>query len=185
MIFCPKCGEAIPDESITCPKCGVELKKEDEQAVVYVSQAISDADSSTNSVKANGLSKVPKSVKIAIGVVALLAIVFFVVNEMGKASLKKELLRDWMDIDDGIIKVLDFSDNKVEYRLETGYSWMDMTVGKYDYKVVSKNKIKINMFGDKYETYTIEFNDDKNMITVTPAITSVDSKENWFNLDDY
>ncbi|WP_283589483.1 zinc ribbon domain-containing protein [Staphylococcus nepalensis] len=27
-MFCLKCGETIPDESVTCPKCGELIKKE-------------------------------------------------------------------------------------------------------------------------------------------------------------
>lgn len=39
-MFCLKCGEAIPDKSVTCPECGAVLNREssNEQAVVYASQ---------------------------------------------------------------------------------------------------------------------------------------------------
>lgn len=185
MIFCPKCGEAIPDKSEVCPKCGVDLKSgNDSQAVVYASQLTVESMSSSNQPQTKSLSKIPKPVIIVIVAVVIAAVIFLILHEIGKANLKKELLRDWMDLDDSIIKVLDFSDDKVEYRLETGYSWMDTTIGKYDYKVVNSDTIKIKIFGDKYETYKIEFNDDRNMITVTPAITSIDSTEHWFNFDD-
>lgn len=185
MIFCPKCGEVIPDESEVCPKCGVELKNANEsQAVVYASQRTIESMTSINQPQTKSLSKIPKPIIIVIISVVIVAVIFLIINEIGKANLKKELLRDWIDLDGNIIKVLDFSDNKVEYRLETGYSWMDTTIGKYEYKVVNSDTIKIKMFSDKYETYKIEFNDDRNMITVTPAITSIDSTEHWFNFDD-
>ncbi|MDE7114752.1 MAG: hypothetical protein K2O57_11360, partial [Acetatifactor sp.] len=67
--------------------------------------------------------------------------------------------------------------------LETGYSWMNTTVANYDYKVVNKNTIKVLRYGNKWETITVEFNKDKTMMTVRPALTSVDSVEYWFNLD--
>ncbi len=184
MIFCPKCGEAIPENSTKCPQCGEKLVKEEEQAVIYASQANVNTEASAAEVKTRTFSKIPKWIGFAIASVVILGAVFLGVNETGKASLKKELLRDWVYTDGSILKVLDFSDDEVEYRLETGYSWMDTTLGTYDYKIVSRNKIKIKMYGDKYNTYTIEFNDDRNMITVTPAITSTDSEENWFNFDD-
>lgn len=180
MIFCNKCGATITDDGTICPSCGAELKN---QAGEYTTLANNKEEIIASGTKTK--AKVSKGIIILIAIAAVFIIAFLVVNEMGKASLKKELLRDWLDVDGSIIKVLDFSENRVEYRLETGYSWLDTTVGKYDYKVVSKNKIKIKMFGNKYETYTIKINDDKNMITVTPAITSVDPKEYWFNLDYY
>lgn len=38
-MFCPKCGEAIPDNSPECPKCGVILSdKSKDQAVFYATQ---------------------------------------------------------------------------------------------------------------------------------------------------
>ncbi|MBP7320039.1 MAG: hypothetical protein KA953_03160 [Lachnospiraceae bacterium] len=43
-MFCLKCCEAIPDDSITCPNCGADIKvnvgeaRGEEQAVVYASQ---------------------------------------------------------------------------------------------------------------------------------------------------
>ena len=45
------------------------------------------------------------------------------------------------------------------------------------------NKIKVNRFGNNWETVEIEFNDDKTMMTVTPALTSVDDEEQWFHID--
>ena len=67
--------------------------------------------------------------------------------------------------------------------VETGYSWMDMSMGTYDWKPAGKNKIKIKMYQDKYETYTIEFNDDKTSFKISPAITSVDDNEQWYHID--
>ena len=55
--------------------------------------------------------------------------------------------------------MLDFSEKEVEYRLETGYAWMDTSLATYDYKVISGNKIKVLRYGDDLETFSIEFND--------------------------
>ncbi|WP_031555494.1 zinc ribbon domain-containing protein [Lachnospira multipara] len=186
MKFCSKCGEVIPDDSVTCPKCGIVIKEQEEHAVIYASQEKNSAET----VITNNKKKINKKTKIAIfviiGIALLSVITFFSINEIGKASLKKQLLRDWMDIDDSLVKkVLDFSDDKVEYRLETVYSIYNSSLGTFEYKVISKDKIKIKLTDDKYITYTIKFNDDKSMMKVTPAITSTDPEEQWFNLDDY
>ena len=79
--------------------------------------------------------------------------------------------------------VLEFSDDEVEYRLETAYSWLNSTVFSEKYKVISGNKIKVQMFGTNWKTYTVDFSDDKSVMTVSPALTSTDASENWFYLD--
>lgn len=181
-MFCTKCGEAIPDGSVVCPVCQANLKEENrtEQVLVYASQKVEESVSESPVAR----KKPSKKVTGIVGVVVAILVIVFAVNEVQKSNLKKELLRDWLDADSSIIKVLDFSNGEVEYRLETGYSWMDTTLGTYDYKVVSGNKIKIKRYSDNYETFTIEFNDEKSMMMVTPAITSTDTKENWFNIDE-
>ncbi len=179
-MFCLKCGEVISDDSKGCSVCNASVLESDngEQAVVYASQGAKDLDKEKNIIKRK-LS--PKIIGIIAGVI-ILAIIGLSVNGFQKSALRKELLRGWLDTENSIIKVLDFSEDKVEYRLETGYSWMDTTVAKYDYKIISGNKIKIKRFG-KYETFTIEFNDEKSMLTISPAITSTEKDEKWFNLD--
>lgn len=181
-MFCLKCGEAIPDNSEHCPKCNTSLleSQANEQAVVYASQKAVVRDKFIQAPTA--MKKPPKPV-VVVSVILVIIAVFFGLNEIQKGALKKELLRDWLDTDGTILRVLDFSDTKIEYNLETGYSYLDTAVAKYDYKVVSGNKIKIKRYGDKYEPFIIEFNDEKTMLTVKPAITSVDSSEYWFNFD--
>lgn len=181
MIFCPKCAEAIQDNSSICPKCNAILNdgQENEQAVVYASQKHSGQQEPVQTQT----RKPPKSIIMIVAAALLVVAVLFSVNEVQKSGLKKELLRDWIDTDGTILKVLDFSDSEIEYRLETGYRYLDTTVATYTYKIVSGNKIKIKRYGDDYETFVIEFNDEKSMFTVEPAITSIDSSEHWFNLD--
>lgn len=60
---------------------------------------------------------------------------------------------------------------------------MNTTVATYDYKVISGNKIKVLRYGDDWETITIKFNDEKSVMTVSPALTSVDDSEIWVNID--
>lgn len=184
-MFCLECGEAIPDGSVTCPKCGAVIKKDiesisDGQAVVYASQNITEEETAPKTSFSKKLSK-----QVCIGIAAVIGVIaiFFIVNAVNKANLKKALVKEWYDTEGSILKVLDIEDGKMEYRLETGYSWMDTSLATYDWKPAGKNKIKIKMFGDKYKTYTIEFNDDKDSFKISPAITSVDDYERWYHID--
>lgn len=180
-MFCMKCGEAIPDGSEICPKCGANLKDEmSEQTVVYASQKSEDV---TSDITTSQQKKSSKKVVGIVGACLCIVAVFLVVNGIGKANLKKALVKEWYALEDSIIKVLDIEDDKIEYRLETGYSWLDTSLGSYDWKVISGNKIKVNRFGDEYETYTIELNDDRNVLTISPAFTSTDDSETWYYID--
>ncbi len=78
MIFCPKCGEAIPDNSITCSKCGETLKSsESEQAVVYASQKQEKESASVVASSSN-----TKNGFIAWGILSVLFLVFLKLNYM-------------------------------------------------------------------------------------------------------
>lgn len=178
-MFCLKCGEAIADNSENCPKCGACLTEEnEEQAVVYASQKC-DTAPTQSSVK----KKISKKFLVSLGVIFCCAIVFLAISGIGKANLKKAIVKEWYDTDGTIIKVLEIDDDEIEYRLETGYSWMGTTLGSYDWKVISGNKIKINRFADDSTIFTIELNEDKNILKVTPAITSTDASETWYHID--
>jgi hypothetical protein len=49
-----------------------------------------------------------------------------------------------------------------------------------DYKIITPNKIKVDSSG---KVYTLEFNKDKTMMTITPALTSIFDSECWYNLN--
>lgn len=179
-MFCFKCGEAIPDGSTVCPNCGaILIEEEKKQAIVYASQREPEATS-----KQTGTHKMfPKGVLIGIVAIVCVISIIFIVNAINQANLKKALTKEWYDVSDTIIRVLDIEDDEMEYRLETGYQWLNSTIGTYDWKPVSGNKIKINRYGYKYETFTVELNDDKDVLRISPAITSTDSSETWYCLD--
>lgn len=178
-MFCMRCGQAIPDNSKICPLCGADLERDDQQAVVYASQKEIESISSDNPNK----KKMSKNMLLILSGVAVLSVIIMVVFGIQKNNLKKELQKDWLDTDGTILKVLEFSDDEVEYRLETGYGWLDTTLFTEKYKVVSGNKIKVQIFGENWETYAIEFNDDKTVMTISPAMTSTDESENWYYID--
>lgn len=162
--ICPNCGEVLPSDSLFCVKCGTKIEENQQ-------------------VK----KKNPKKkIGIVIGIALLFVIVGFVVNAIRISNLKKELMRDWENVkgEDGsyILCILDFSEDEIEYRIETGYSWLDTTIATLEYKVIGGNTIKVKLYG-KWEKITVRFNEDKTMMTLTPALTSADDKEEWFNFD--
>ncbi|MDE6252415.1 MAG: zinc ribbon domain-containing protein [Lachnospiraceae bacterium] len=172
--ICSNCGEKLSGDSSFCVRCGAKVEGE-----------MGNAGQTVKDLKSSGKNRR----KISTGVVAVVvvALVWFGVNAVQISNLKKELMRDWErvegDEDAHILCILDFSEDEIEYKLETGYSWMDMTASTYKYKVISGNKMKVNIYGDKWETVTVEFDEDKTMMTVSPALTSVDDKEYWFNIN--
>lgn len=188
LIRCTGCGQESPRGSRFCKRCGKNLSEEN---FVY----------GGNNAINNGFNQSKKSrnriiLILTVCVIALAAVITTGVlllhlrkdriMEERKEELKQELKRDWEfidgDDDSYIVCILDFSENEIEYRVETGFAWMDTTLATFDYKVVSGNKIKVKRYGNE-ETFTIEFNDDKSMMTVRPALTSVDDVEYWFNFD--
>lgn len=133
-------------------------------------------------------SKVHSKRKCAIIIVIIVlicsAIVFFAVNGINKANVKKALTKEWRALDKSgtIIKVLDISDDEIKYRLETGYSYLDTTLRTYEWKPAGKNKIKIKVLDD-YEIFTIEFDTEKKVLKISPAVTCSDSSETWYDID--
>lgn len=126
---------------------------------------------------------------IIIGAVSVAAVILLalIVNTIQASNLKKELLRDWRVYEKSgssyVELILDFSENEIDYRIETGYSWIDTTIATIEYKVISGNKIKVKRYDDEWETIEIEFDDDKSVMRVSPAITEAKSEEYWHCAD--
>lgn len=179
---CPVCGQASSGDAQFCVKCGARIAA----APSGGNAAPAPQNAGRNNKLGIGIGVGVAAAVVAFAIVGVV-VLLFMVNVMQASNLKKELMRDWTRVEgeDGayILCILDFTEDEIEYRLETGYSWMDTTVANYDYKVVNKNTIKVLRYGNKWETITVEFNKDKTMMTVRPALTSVDSVEYWFNLD--
>ena len=120
--ICPNCGEKLPNDSAFCIKCGTKI----------------EIETSKIEIKPNFFKQNKK--KITVGVIGIVSVlvILFAVNFVQASKLKNELMRDWYKVEgegsSSILCILDFSDNEVEYRLETGYAWMDTTIATYDYK---------------------------------------------------
>ena len=173
---CPNCGEKLPGDSSFCMKCGTKIEED------------GPGTEQEQPAQAPGFwQKNKKKIIIAAAAVAVVVLVFVIVNAVQASNLKKELERGWCKVEgeEGayILCVLDFSEDEIEYRLETGYAWMDTTVATYDYKVISGNKIKVLRYGDDWETIRVELSDDKKAMIVSPALTSTDNEEIWVNID--
>ena len=131
-MFCIKCGEAIPDDSVVCPKCGENLREEDnqgeqvEETVVYAAPVAVDVASTTGPNEKR--KPLPKKLWAILGGVMTVVALIFIVNAVQAASLKDVLMKEWYDTDGTILKVLEFDDDEAEYRLETGYGWLDTTL---------------------------------------------------------
>lgn len=168
--ICPNCGEVLSSNTFFCVRCGTKIE-----------------DNHLQQLK----KEIPKKrigivIGTVIGIVVLFVIVGFAINAIRKSNLREELMRDWQYVEGEngsyILCILEFSEDDITYRVETGYSWMDMTIGTYEYKVINGNTIKVKQYGE-WKKIKVKFDDDKTMMTLSPALTSVDDKEMWFNFD--
>ena len=125
---------------------------------------------------------------LIIGIIALALILLLTVSCAatklgGKSRLERMLLEDWSRVEnDGDLYfelVLDFEEGYVDYLFESAY--LNDTIATLQYEVISGNEIRVPEHGDR--VYTITFNDDKSMMTITPALTSTEPFEYWFNFD--
>lgn len=169
--ICPKCGAEIPSNSSFCSKCGESF---DSELFSYENDAAKEKKR-----KSPVLTIVVAIILLAIGSAAI-----FMLQQT--TSLKKELMRDWSRVDESeyttyVKCVLDFSEDEIEYYIQMPLS-SNATITTYKYKVAG-NKLLVMRSGDQWETFDVEFNEDKSMMTVTPALTSADNSEFWYNFD--
>lgn len=136
---------------------------------------------SGTSVPDKGKKKTVPVLIITAAVVAICAAaVFLLVTEKRKAELESDLIGTWYAAGDSITKVLEIQDGEIEYRAETEFDWLNTTIGVYEWKAISGNKIKIKHDNDVSVIYTVKFTDGKTIMTITPAVTSANPSEIWF-----
>lgn len=196
--ICIQCNEWFDIDDCKCPKCGMTMYIQNEpsqkqvqdekyaesspqpvfseQAPQYVNPNSGNMLNMQMSNKANKTKKLWIFL-LLIPIAAL--VIFLIIFNIGKMNLKNLLLKDWSRVEgEGsslYVLELDFSNNEFDYNFK-GIFTKD-TIATFQYKVISPNSIKIN---GRNEVYKIEFNKDKTMMTVKPAITSTDSFEYWF-----
>ena len=167
----------MPDDSKFCSTCGA--------AAVAPIHTAPTSEGGCPPYAAPAPMPVKKSrAPLIIGILAACFILvigsIFAVNEIGKANLRKQLLRDWSRVESEAgtyyTLELDFSEDEIAYNFLSFY--YDTNIASMDYKVISPNKIEVDGY-----TYRLEFNDDKTMFTIYPALTSSDYSENWFHLE--
>lgn len=176
-MYCGNCGAELQEGSIFCTSCGTKVSNQETE--------IADCDQTCTEQSATPTPK-KKTLITTIIIVAIAIIVgigiWLIISTTAKANLKEQLLRDWtrVESESGTYYTLglDFYNDKFKYTFESLY--FDEVIATFSYEIISGNEIRID---NRSTTYTIEFNDDKTMMIVTPAITSVDSKEYWYNFD--
>ncbi len=177
MKYCAKCGTALPDDSEFCTNCGTAAASPTES----VPQTEPTPPLQTKKVSPIPIIAAVLAVLLLIGAAFIIRTI--VVNN-AKEELQSTLLKDWSRIESGdsgsLYRLeLDFSYDTIEYIFDGSFFVREICT--YDYEILSGKTIRVN----DYDTvYTIKFNDDRTMMTITPALTSSDASENWFCHDD-
>lgn len=166
-MYCSKCGNKIDEGNTFCGKCGKFINNE-----------------INNNIKRSKLYMLKrKQIVIPCVIVIIIVLGYAIQFNIGKANLLNELIKNWSRIETGdsgtLYEVeLDFSKDKIDYNFISSYAFLNGTLTTYEYEVISPNEIKI-----KDKTYKIEFNEDKTMMTITPALTRVEDSEDWFYIN--
>ncbi len=168
-MYCTKCGTQIPEEVKFCPACG---------------QSAEAPAASAAPAKKNG----SKVIIIVVAIVVALAIIGGIVGGVMAIAKKRAINElsdklttiDWSRVEQGDSDTyytlrLDFDGKEIEYDFDSYY--IDQNIAVYDYEVISGDEIRI----DGYKIIKIDFSDDMFVMTMTPALTSVDSAEFWYN----
>lgn len=169
-MYCTKCGSEVAENAKFCLNCGepvgtaaVPAKQGGRKTVIIVVAIV-------------------LAVAIIAGVIAGVAVT--VSRKKGIEELTRKLTTiDWSRVEVGENETyytlrLDFNKDTIDYDFDSFY--IDENIAVYDYEVISGNQIKVN----GVEVITIEFSDDMFVMTMTPALTSIDSSEFWYNHED-
>ncbi len=166
-MYCGECGKKLKEGALFCGNCGHKI------------ESIKEPIKVTKKASKNS-SKLILLIVGGVSLLAIVGIVFLIIFFNSKKELEAQLLRDWSRVEysDSTYYTLelDFTNSTIEYNFISTYSFLNTTIETYDYEVISGNKILV----DGYREFTIELNDDKTMMTMTPAITNTDSLEFWY-----
>jgi|GEM_PF-4235273 len=119
----------------------------------------------------------PAIVAASIGTLLLLAAIIYF---SGIATLESKLTaNDWTRYED-LKLTLSFDGETIEYSAEMGYFYTyDYPIAYMDYKVTGLGTIKVDYGNGGWQTRKVKIEDGT--LTFTPALTSTDSIEFWFD----
>jgi predicted nucleic acid-binding Zn ribbon protein len=193
---CPRCGAAFSEGKFFCENCGerrptyfspahsvsspeYQVKTEEKPAPEVSAPVFSPAAPPPSETKSDS-NRTRNIVIISYAAVILVALILLLSIQIGKDNLKKELMRDWSRVEiEGssyYTLELDFSEDEIEYNFD-GY-YFNSNIATYEYEIVSANQFRVE---GSDEIYTVEFNDDRTMMTIKPALTSSGYSEYWFH----
>lgn len=164
-MICKFCGNEIPDGSRICPKCNTILNQAAPAPAMPTPPQSAEVTPEAKPEKKKSFLPVLIAGVICV-IIAIIAIVEFAVIKP-KADLKEILVTEWEDSKYDI----EFYDDKVEYRLDFGTN-NDTVVFNYNYKIISKNKVKVYT-DDGEVVWNIKFTTN-NKITISPFIDGED-----------
>lgn len=181
-MFCPKCGAQLEETAVFCGQCGTPMTP----ATLEQPADGPNAETAPTIPYAAAPKKPRRKLLliislIVLGVAVIGTAVYYIVFSMNCNLLHQQLQLDWSRVEEGdtgsyYTLVLDFSEDKIKYNFESYF--LNKNISTMKYEVVAPDQIKVNG-----QTHTVTFSKDKTVMTVTPALTSTDSSESWFNLD--
>lgn len=169
-MICKKCNEQISDENKVCPKCGADLTEKTNKTVIPEEnvqiEEVKDTEDKANSNKSKTIITV--FVVIAVIVAASFAISKYN-NSKQKELLAESIQGEWYIVQDTLQNILYFTEDTVEYGVDSDWlGYFHFLDGNYE--VISGNQIQSDLY-KKIETYTVEFNDNRTEVSITPSLT--------------
>lgn len=129
-------------------------------------------------------------VKILIMIAIIVGIAFFIHKGLGADQLKEDLMGSWYQTTDYTCSSFEITENDTDslhesYQLRYNYDVLsDLEVEKYQIKFVNGNTLKIESWlnANKMTKHTIELNEDKTEMKITPAIKNdaQGQSETWY-----
>jgi len=199
-MFCKNCGNQIDDTAAFCPNCGTKNEgTAAPEAPAYEAPAAPAPEAPAYEAPVAPEAPAPKKkgfkkwllaiiIPAAVIVIALILILCFAGG--GKGQLQDELMEGgtWIRADeeyDALLLELTFSEDTIEYAASGIYVDLREVVAEIPYEVVDEDTILLTEW-DREVDVTVEYDpsDGTRTLTCTPALTSTDSIEWWFQFED-
>ena len=207
MKYCSKCKTEYSTEADTCHTCGERLFASRNEPKPFVTsgragEQVQPGESYmvdlSEPAPDDGMTEIPAptSTPKNNGLVLLLVIgavllgLYGLYFNNGVNTLHRQLLRDWSRVEQDsdnpsvIYELkLDFEEDNFRYIFDGGLIYQ--VISTENYRVTSPTTIVVNegtMLERKHEISFFKADNGSEMMTVKPALTSVNSDEQWFNL---